>query len=139
MHKAEEVKDTRDGMVQIFEEVEIAGETFCLVPKNLSRYVPRAQPDVIEICGVGKVEVGEDYAYVPENIISKVEERMANSVDLQHQGKRCRNLMWEKYGKSGVPPFEPEAMKETCHALGAIKRVETIVQAISTDDQSNSK
>ena len=58
--------------------------------------VPRAPPEVTEISGVGKVEVGEDYGYVPVGFLSRIQDRVENSLSLQHQVRLCQNLMWKK-------------------------------------------
>ena len=135
VHKAD-AGSTGDNEIHHFEEVELDGETYCLVPKKLSKYIPRAPVELREVNCVGQVEVGEHFAYVPVDLLPKMTEAVFGSLALQDQVRHCRNLMWEKYGSSIVPPFEPEAMREICHAAGADKLFDTILEAMSTDDQS---
>ena len=89
---------------QRFEEVVIGDETFCLVPKAVSKYTPAASTEVQELDGIGLVEIGNKYIYVPISLLPKVHEAVANSVDLQEQVTKCRTLLWSKYGKSDDLP-----------------------------------
>lgn len=57
----------------LFEEVEVAGEVYCLVPKSLVPYVPTKPVTVQYLEGIGAVEIGNNYLYIeaglfPENI-----------------------------------------------------------------------
>eukprot|EP00112_Aurelia_sp_Birch-Aquarium-sp1_P024841 Seg801.2 transcript_id=Seg801.2/GoldUCD/mRNA.D3Y31 product="hypothetical protein" protein_id=Seg801.2/GoldUCD/D3Y31 len=135
VHKAD-VGNKKDNMIHRFEEVELNGQTYCLVPKELSRYVPRAPVEVREVNFVGKVEVGEEFAYVPVDLLPKMTEAVFGSLALRDKIRQCRNLMWEKYGNSIVPPFEPEAVREICHTSRADKLFDVILEAMSTDKQS---
>ena len=89
-----------------------------------------------EVNCAGKVEVGEHFAYFPVDLLLKMTEAVFGSLALQDQDQSVNTLCGKKYGSSIVPPFEPEAMREICHAAGADKLFDSILEAMSTDDPS---
>ena len=92
----------------IFEEVEIGGQTFSLVPKELVHFVPTAPVTIQEINGIGPVEVGSDFMYIPTTLLPEIKELISKSVDLQRQVCLFRELLWTRYCHSDKkPPFDP--------------------------------
>ena len=69
----EEAAQIEEPVATAFEEVNIKGETFVLVPKNLCDYVPTTPLEIKNIEGIGAVEVGNDYTYIPTSILPKVD------------------------------------------------------------------
>ena len=82
-----------------FEEVTIRGETFVLVPKNVSNYVPTTPAEIQHIEGIVAVEVGSNYTYIPTSILPKVASLISKSIDLQQEVAGCRYQLWTRYGK----------------------------------------
>ena len=122
-----------------FEEVTVGGIEYCLVPKSMASYVPTVQPTIQYLEGIGPVEVGNNYLYIPSNLLSLAMKMIDNSIDLQAEVECCRSFLWAKYGSSKVPPFDPDSMKKVCELAGARKLFPTIMSAMSTICQSSNK
>ena len=120
-----------------FEEVSVGSETFCLVPKPLMKFVPTAPMDLEYLEGRGPVEVGNEYLYIPRNLLTELKLVINQSRDLQKEVKLCRELLWSQYGSGDqLPPFEPSTVKQTCLSAGGNKLFQTIFHAMSSDDHS---
>ena len=120
-----------------FEEVSVGSETFCLVPKPLMKFVPTAPLDLEYLEGIGPVEVGNEYLYIPRNLLTELTLVINQSRDLQKDVKLCRELLWSQYGSGDqLPPFEPSTVKQICLSAGANKLFQTIFHAMSSDDHS---
>ena len=103
-----------------FEEVEIGGKRFCLIPKAPSIYAPSGPTDIQYLEGVGPVEVGTYFIYLHSDLLPKIHDILSQSADLQEEVKIFRNFLWSKHGKtSDMPPFDPEDVKKICKAAGA--------------------
>ena len=123
-----------------FVEMEVGGEMFCLVPKELSSYVPSSQIEIQYLEGVGPVEVADNFAYINSNLFLKIRQIMEQNVDLHEEVSRCRSLLWSQYGKGGdIPPFEPAIMKEIYTTAGATKLFPTIMAAMTSPQHTTNK
>lgn len=136
--EAEQIEE--ETVVTAFEEVEIRGETFVLVPKNLCSYVPTTPVEIQHIEGIGAVEVGSNYTYIPSSMLPKVASLISKSVDLQQEVAGCRHLLWTRYGKKDeLPPFDPKSVKEVCQSAGSNKLFKIIMEGMSSEEHSSSR
>ena len=56
----------------MFDEQEIDGEVYCLVPKHLVEYVPTSSVDFEYIDRIGSLELADNYTYIPTSILPKI-------------------------------------------------------------------
>ncbi|XP_065060338.1 uncharacterized protein LOC135687658 [Rhopilema esculentum] len=121
----------------LFEEATINGKTFCLVPKEMIKYLPTEGVHVEVLDGIGAVEVSNEFFYIPTSILPKLEKVITSSVDLQLEVKLLREQLWFSYGSSEtIPPFEPEKIQEVCRTAGATKLFHAITTAMSQEHQT---
>ena len=120
-----------------FEEMLIDGQIFCIIPRFLVKYVPTSLVADHYLDGVGPVQVGEKFAYIPIDQMTELTKTISLSTDLQAEVKRCRDFLWSRYGQNDqLPPFDPESLRLACISAGANKLFATILNAMSSEDTS---
>ena len=110
-----------------FEEMLIDGQIFCIIPRFLVKYVPTSLVADHYLDGVGPVQVGEKFAYIPIDQMTELTKTISLSTDLQAEVKRCRDFLWSRYGQNDqLPPFDPESLRLACISAGANKLFDVI-------------
>ncbi|XP_065054170.1 uncharacterized protein LOC135682973 [Rhopilema esculentum] len=137
----EKIPDEQDETsVPCFEETVINGQKFSLIPTSLVKYVPTSEIITDDIVGLGHVDVGSEFVYVPAYFLPQMKALLSRSIDLQHEVTLFRELLWSKYGHNDQqPPFDPEAVKVMCQDAGATSIFQTLLEAMSVQEQTPSK
>ena len=81
-----------------FEQAEVGGQVFCLVPKELFQYLPNSGVEVQILDEVGPVEIGDNCLYVHANLFEKSRKVLSSSIDLQQEVGLLKDLLWFHYG-----------------------------------------
>ena len=123
----------------MFEETDVSGEKYCLIPKHLAQYVPAKSLSLLHLDGIGHIEVGNEYIYISSSLLPKVTDMIDNQLDLQDEGEKCRTFLQTKCRSGDVPPFDPESMKRSCQDAGANKLLSALMHTISNCCHSKSK
>ena len=89
---------------QQFKETIVNGETYCLVPKELVKFLPMSGTHVEVFDGIGAVEVSDEFLYIPASLIPELQQMLSCSVDLQKEVKLLRDHLWKTYGGADTTP-----------------------------------
>ena len=86
------------------------------------KYVPTVTIDMEYLEGIGSVEVGNEYLYIPRNFLIEMKVAIDQSTDLQKEVQLCREFLLSQYGSGEqLPPIEPSTVKQICLSAGANK------------------
>ena len=100
-------------------------------------YVPTAPVTIQEINGIGPVEVGSNFMYIPTTFLPEIKQLISKSVDLQKEVCLFRELLWTRYGHSDEkPPFDPQHVKSVCNDAGATTLFEIVLNAMTTTEHT---
>ena len=95
----------------MFEEQEIDGEVYSLVPKHLVEYAPTSSVDFEYIDVIGSLEIADNFTYIPTSILPKFISIINNRFYLQYEVAKCHSFISSKFGSDSMPPFDPESIK----------------------------
>ena len=122
------------------DEVVIDGETFYLVPKYSAKYVPSSSVTETSLEGIGQVEVGSQFMYIPVKLVWQLQTTISLHTNLQIEVSCCREYLSSKYGKSDkMPPFDPDSLQEACIVTSANKLSHVILNAMSYEARSEKR
>ena len=122
---------------QRFDGATVGNETFCLFPKDTAKYVPAylTKKEILE--GVGEVDVGSTFMYVPSDLVSQLQTIVEQSTNLQMEVKCCSEYLWFVYGKHDrMPPFDPDSLREASISAGATTLFDVILDDMSGEGRS---
>ena len=101
------------------------------------KFVPISSVANYHINGVGAVEVGERYIYIPTDLMAQFTKAMAQSMDLQAKVKRFREFLLVRYGKNDeLPPFDPESLRMATIVAGSHNLFGFTLNGITSEDTS---
>ena len=111
-----------------------------MVPKYSAKYVPSSSVTEANLEGIGQVEVGSQFMYIPVKLVWQLQTTISLHTNLQIEVSCCREYFSSKYGKSDkMPPFDPDSLQEACIVASANKLSHVIFNAMSYEDRSEKR
>ena len=104
------------------------------------KYIPKTQVANRCIDGLGCVDVGDKFIYIPNDLMMQLTKTIAQSTDLQAEITKCHDYLWLQYGKGDkLPPFDPMSLRMATIAAGAHTLCKFILNGMASEDTSEQR